>query len=245
MEIIRHSADPHSTVKYIKSNLKFIGNITSYEVYFNDEEVPEMYRNVPDVYVYEGERKIQSITYNLILRDDENEREIWLSGANCGYSGSGPSATIQILQLLGIKFDYDRISNEKKIIEDNLVPYYDLNIVVFRPKDMLYLHREKLLKVKMSFKTADKKYKAKEALEQIGYIQPLRNLRADHDMVDDIDTYYFRDLPYSTEKEWAEYATNNALTLNRPYLKVDDESIKEIIENIGYTYNANFEIKTY
>ena len=57
MEILRYSADPHSTVKYIKANLEFIDNITSFEVYFNDEDIPEVYRNVPDVYVYDGKGK--------------------------------------------------------------------------------------------------------------------------------------------------------------------------------------------
>ncbi|WP_066066195.1 hypothetical protein [Neobacillus soli] len=245
MEIIRYCADPHSTVKYIKANLEFIDNITSFEVYFNDEDIPEVYRNVPDVYVYDGKRESQNRNYTLILRDDENEKEFWFSGATCGYGGSGPSATKQILQILGIKFDYNRISDEKKIIEKNLVSYHDINLMVYRPKNMLSMRREKILKVKLSFKTAHQKYRAKAALKCIGYIQPLRNLIEEHDMVEDIDTFYFRDIPYSTEKEWAEYATNNALTLNRIYSKIQDETIKEIIENIGYSFNAKIEIKMY
>ena len=107
------------------------------------------------------------------------------------------------------------------------------------------MRREKILKVKLSFKNAHQKHRAKAALKHIGYMQPLRNLRETHDMVEDIDTLYFKDIPYSTQKEWAEYATNNALTLNRTFSKVDDETIKEIIENLSYIFNAKFEIKMY
>jgi hypothetical protein len=81
--------------------------------------------------------------------------------------------------------------------------------------------------------------------EQICYNQPLRNLRETREIVDDIKTYYFMELPYSAEKEWADYLTNNALTLKQPYDNVDNDSIKEIIENIGYNFNAKFEIISY
>lgn len=131
MEIIRYKSDPHTTVKFIKTNLEFFNSITSFEAYFNDEDIPEIYRNVPDVSLFEGKRENVGINYTLILKDDENDQEIWLSGANCGYGGSGPSATIKILQILGVKFDYDRISEEKKIIATNLKSYHDLNLVVY------------------------------------------------------------------------------------------------------------------
>lgn len=237
MGIIRYNGDPHSTVKYVKANLKFIGNITSFEVYFKNENLPLMYRNVPDVYVYDGMRENQNHDYTLILRDDEAKKETWLSGANCGYGGSGPGATKEILQLLGVKFDYNRISEEKIIIESNLVVHHDLNVLVLRPRDVERPIEQKLLKVKMSFNSAAEKYNAKIALKQIGYVQPTRG---EYDEVFESD-----ELPYSTEQEWAEYATNNSLTLNRAYEKISDKSIKEIIEHIGFDYNAKFVIKKY
>lgn len=237
MQIIRYAADPHSTVKYVKTNLEFIGNITSFEVYFDSDDIPKMYRNVPDVYVHDGKRENQTHDYSLILRDNEAEKETWLSGANCGYGGSGPGATTQILQLLGVKFDYNRISEEKKIIENDLIVHHDLNILILRPRDGRSLRTEKIMKVKMSLNTAADKYKAKQALKQIGYVQPLRG---EYD-----DNIEFGKLPYSTENEWAEYATNNTLTLNRAYEKINDETIKEIIELICFNRSARFEIKKY
>jgi hypothetical protein len=244
MSIVRYSSDPHSTVKYVKDNLELIGDITSFQVYFKDEDIPKQYRDVPEVYVFEGKVCDEKRTYQLILRDDDTDREFWFSGANCGYGGSGPSATHQILQLLGVKnFDYERISNEQKIIGNDLVKYHDLNIIIFRPQDLISINKEKVLKVKMTFNNADKKYKAKATLNNLGYVNPLNSYRSERELVGDIATYYFRELPYSTKHEWTEYATNNGLTLKRPYRKIDNETIKEIVENVCYDYNAKFEIK--
>ncbi|QGG47627.1 hypothetical protein [Heliorestis convoluta] len=243
MTIIRYSSDSHSTVKYIKNNLEFIGNITSFEAYFNDEDIPEIYRNVPDVYLVDGKRKDSSKNYTLILRDDENEQEIWLDGANCGYGGSGPCATVQILQTLGIKYDYERIHKEKIINEKNPVSFHDLNMIVYRPEDVIGIRQEKILKVKMSFEKAYQKYNTKKSLEQLGIIQPLSNFQHEHDNNGDIETYYFDNLPYSTKKEWADYTTNNALTLKQIYAKLDTETIEDIIRDISYNYSESIEVE--
>jgi len=39
--------------------------------------------------------------YNLILRDDGGN-EVWLSGCNCGYGGTGPHGTFEILKEVGL-----------------------------------------------------------------------------------------------------------------------------------------------
>ncbi|MDW0116104.1 hypothetical protein QTL97_04095 [Sporosarcina thermotolerans] len=244
MEIIRYSADPHSTVRYIKANLDLLDDVTSFEVYFNDEDIPEIYRNVPDIYLDNGKREFQLRNYTFILRNEDSEREIWLSGATCGYSGSGPSATIEILQLLGIKFNYDRITSEKKIIEKDLVTYHDLNIHIYRPTELWNSRGDKIFTAKMSFETAAQKYEAKKLIEQKGYLRPLIR-RSDYERIGEIEAYYFVNTPYSTRKEWPEYATNNTLTLNRAYSQIGVKTVKEIIENIGYAYNVKLGIETY
>lgn len=61
--------------------------------------IPGIYRNVPDIYESEGKMEIGTMNYTLIVRADEDEYEILLNGANCGYGGSGSSATTQILQV--------------------------------------------------------------------------------------------------------------------------------------------------
>lgn len=43
-------------VEWVKINVKFMGNILSFEVYKEECDVFEIYRNVFDFYVYEGNR---------------------------------------------------------------------------------------------------------------------------------------------------------------------------------------------
>mgnify|MGYP001558152792 CR=1 FL=1 len=42
-----------------------------------------------------------TVEYNLILKDDRGN-EVWLSGCNCGYGGTGPHGTYELLQKVGL-----------------------------------------------------------------------------------------------------------------------------------------------
>lgn len=238
MEVIRYSSDPLNTVKYMKEHLGFIDEVTGFEVYF-DEEVPDVYRNVPDVFFINRRREEKPKDYTFIVRNPKHE--VWLSGPTCGHGGSGPAATIEILKLLGIKYDYDRITREKRIVEWYPKVRHDLNMLVCR-MEAWGAPREKMFKVKMSFKTAERKFRAKSALKLIGDFVSLDLLiKAKEFAV--TDAYYFSDLDYSTEQEGEAYATNTAFTLTQPYAKLETEVIQEIIEEICKRYAAKYEFK--
>lgn len=241
MEIIRVNGAPNECVKQIKLNLPRVKNITEFEVYKDDEDIPTMYKKVPDVYVNEGERSETLRTYPLVLRDPEWEQEIWIEGANCGYSGSGPRATKDILQLCGIKIDYEQISKMDKLVMRNLNPVHDLNFVVCEAKDFLHLEEEKRFKVEMKFNTAHQKYEAREHVSLLGDIRPLRDLVMYEEKTEE---YYFR-LPYSTKGENYYSATNNVITISEAFKGLSDKVLCEIITEIGNRLQAKIRIIVY
>ncbi|HDR8250299.1 TPA: hypothetical protein QC119_005180 [Bacillus cereus] len=228
---------PHSAVEWVKANIKFMGNISGFEVYQDERDAPEIYRNVPDFYVYEGNRRDSQRNYHFILRDDEAEIETWLGGCNCGYGGGGPNGTKEILQIVGVKMDYDIISRQSIVKMKGLVPQHDLNFVIFKPLDKLYFQKEERLNVFFTFKTAYEKWSAKRAFEVLGNVHPLR------DVSSIVEELYNAHLPYSTEYEWYDYATNNGVVLSNRLANLSNESLTDLIENIAYKYNAKFEIK--
>lgn len=227
----------HSAVEWVKANVKFMGNISSFVVYKDECDIPEMYRDVPDFYVYEGNRQDSQRNYRFILRDEEREVETWLGGCNCGYSGSGPSATKEILQIVGIKMDYDIISRQSIVQMENLVPHHDLNLVIFKPLDNQHFQKEERMNVFLTFKSAYEKWEAKQAFEILGNVHPLRDVSSIKE-----ELYNVR-LSYSTECEWYDYATNNGMVLSNRLANLSNESLTDLIENIAYKYNAKFEIK--
>ena len=101
---------------------------------------------------------------------------------------------------------------------------------------------EKLFKFKMSFPSAERKFKAKSALRQIGDFQ-LLDVLVKSRIFDEVDAYYFSDLDYPTEQEVEPYATNTVLTLNKLYAKVPTELIKDIVEDVCNRYAAKYEFK--
>ncbi|MBT2606385.1 hypothetical protein J7E55_25810 [Bacillus sp. ISL-53] len=231
-----NNGSSHSAVDWVKANLKFIGDISSFEVYQDECDIPKMYRGAPDFYVYEGNRQDTQRNYHLILRDDEAEIETWLGGCNCGYSGGGPSATKEILQIVGVKIDYDVISQKKIVKMKNLKPCHDLNIVIFKPLDKMHYQKEELLNVFLTFKRAHEKWNAKRTFEVFGNAHPLRDLSPI------VEELYNARLPYSTENEWYDYTTNNGIVLSNPLANLNRKSLAGLIENIAYSYNTEFEI---
>lgn len=236
MIVHKYNGYAHSPVEWVKANLKFIGNISSFEVYQKEEDAPSIYRNTPDFYVYEGIRHDSNHSYQFIMRDDDAGVETWLGGCNCGYSGGGPNATKEILQIVGIKIDYDIIAKKNMVKMKNLTTHHDLNIVVFKPLDKLHFQKEELVHVFLRFKSAHEKWEAKRALEVIGNVQPLR------DSSPIIEELYHANLSYSTEKEWYDYSKNIGVVLPRALSDINDKFLAGIIEHIAYKYNAYFKI---
>ncbi|WP_342543322.1 hypothetical protein MHH33_07005 [Paenisporosarcina sp. FSL H8-0542] len=159
-------------------------------------------------------------------------------GGSCGYQGSGPGATKEILQIVGIKMDYNTISKQSIVKRSDLIPQHDLNIVVLKPKNCIHNRKEERLVVKMQFEKAHQKWQAKKMLEVLGDFQPLKD-----ESTSILEATYFTDLPYSKEHELYEYATNNGLLLNKPFHSLSNDTLTSIIENIGYKFNAGLYIR--
>ena len=228
LQKIRGTSD--ECVEKIKLLLPIIGDIKGFSVY-SDEFLPSKYKQIPEVSMYEGKIRHIESSYNLILRcSTDNPEEIWIESSNCGYSGSGPSATNQILQLLGVRnFNYEDIRKKKFIVEENVKAHHDLNFIVYKEDESE--EWEKILVVKMKFDKASNKWNSKDKLKVIGYFNPL-------DEVDyKLEKRYFK-LPYDTEHEWNEYKTNNSFTLHKHFTNISMEDLEKSIKEIAYRSNV-------
>lgn len=89
----------------------------------------------------------------------------------------------------------------------------------------------------MKFQNGHDKWQAKKAFQTLGYINPLpcRNEDEENDFV----------LPYSTSEEWADYATNNTLTLSNAVKMLDNTTLENMIKEICYEHSADFNIRCY
>lgn len=217
---------PGDSVRFAKSILPMLGKITEFEIYGPEESVPDRYANVPELHITDGKNETINATYHMILRDN-NGNELWLNGCSCGFSGDGPGAAIQILQLFGVRMDYFQVHQYDTLIQKNVEPVQDLNFVIFESRDRDPSERKKRLKIQLTFDRAHQKWKAKEAMKSLGFIQPLRNVID----LDQEETYYFR-LPYSTENEGYEYATNNALILHPSISSITNEQLADLINDV-------------
>ena len=79
------------TLEYVKNNLKHMRNIVEFKAFKDCGH--EYYDIINDTKCY----------YNLILSDDDYG-EFWLY-SNCGYNGTGPMTTCEILELVGLRED--------------------------------------------------------------------------------------------------------------------------------------------
>ncbi len=124
-----YSEVPNDSVEYIETILPLIGNIVEFEVFRNQEDT---------LYVIMENNEIKRYTF--ILKDDRGN-EFWLYTL-CGYEGSGPNATLKILQLLGIKDDY-KICKEgnNHIKKSNLNPIHKLNLLIAQNKGDSYSNK--------------------------------------------------------------------------------------------------------
>jgi len=201
-----YSEEPNDSVEYVKAILPLIGNIIEFEIFGNNEETP--YKGEEDFYYY-----------TFILRDDK-ENEIWLKTL-CGYSGSGPSATQEILQILGLKNNYN-ITNRNYIKEVNLLPAHNLNLLITRSFNEA-TEKEHLFWASLSFPYASNLFNAKNILKCFGINNPIRT--------DRIGSYGFLE-DFISKNEWAKYATNSILTFYNDYNALSQTNLKTIIKVI-------------
>jgi len=130
-------------IAFVRGMLNIVGNIKGFEVYYVNE--PE---RIPQRYIipYTDEHGTRVHQYNLILKFDD-EQELWIVNATCGYGGGGPGKTKEILQLCGVKMDYSTISDEKQIIRE-VTPHHDLNFVVCVPLMNTFIKKRNCLKLR-------------------------------------------------------------------------------------------------
>lgn len=195
---------------YVKAMLNKIGEVKEFKVFFEDTdpyfEIEDGYKNY----------------YHFILKDD-NENEFWID-TNCGYGGTGPSHTKQILQLVGARGDY-KIDKKRKIHEKNLELNHDLNMLVIL-NDYFNL-KEKyriLFRVEARFNNSTSRFKLVEFLEALGNLHP--------HILDDVRfSKYFKDYDY-VDNSLGQYKVNNILFLSRHLKNISIENLKELLETI-------------
>ncbi|UVI32004.1 hypothetical protein [Paenibacillus spongiae] len=240
MSVLRIDGASLECVEKVIRHLEDIGNIERFSVF--SENIPEPYKDVSNCYISHGQRNEIKTAYSLILECLDSDQEVWIEGAACGYSGTGPNCTIEILQILGVRMDFKRIISEKWIQNEEVVLEHDLNLIIRqRNKDQedADLNNEKLIKVMMKFKNPFDKWKSKEMLKMIGCIQPLRLFGGN-----EAESYYFR-VPYHTVQEMSKHTTSNVLTLHERLENIDVEHLNNLIQQIGYEHNAEMTSRIY
>lgn len=88
------------SLDYFKEHRHELGEIISIFVYFNDLDaaIANFYTVSESIYSkWDNMTGIE--TAHLVLRDS-NGKEMWLTGCNCGYIGTGPRGTTQLLKSL-------------------------------------------------------------------------------------------------------------------------------------------------
>lgn len=194
------------TLEYVKNNLNRMGNIVEFKA-FKDEE-HDYYDIINDNKCY----------YNLILSDD-NCGEFWLD-SNCGYSGTGPGMTCEILELVGLRGNYGIFSN-KKVHEYDLEPNYDLNVLVV---ELDYSDEYKIdFLSQIKFSNAYERYKLVESLKVLGNVYNL------HREEGRFNKYFVNS---DVEQGYGEYGVNQILFLDKPLQSKNSKNIRAIIENI-------------
>lgn len=218
-----HSVSPDNIVRHIEYILPMFGNLKEFEVFRNYEDTP--YQSIED-----NER----VKYSFILKDDNNN-EFWLNSL-CGYSGSGPKATLKILQLLGIKQDYN-VCQEGivHIKQKNLKPILELNILIAKNKSLSFDRDvEFLFMSTIEFKYAHQKSDFIKALKSLGYMQHVipenRELFEKAAAFDGLVTPNFEYY----------YYTNNIFTFNSVFKDFSSDQIQVIVKTLVQSNGGDF-----
>ncbi|MGL4731552.1 MAG: hypothetical protein ACRCW0_08205 [Clostridium sp.] len=219
-----HDGSPDNIVKHIEYILPMFGNVKEFEVFRNYEDTP--YQSVED-----DER----VKYTFILKDDNNN-EFWINSL-CGYSGSGPNATLKILQLLGIKQDFN-VCKEGilHIKQRNLKPIHKLNLLISKDKSSSFSRDEQefLFMSTIDFKYAHQKSNFIKALKSLGYMQHvIPENRGFFEKADAFDGLVTPTFEYY-------YYTNNIFTFNRVFKGFLSDQIQVILETFAKNNGGDF-----
>lgn len=200
--------DCYEAYDYVKAMIGKIGIIKEFEVFFEDTN--------PYYEIVGGYKEY----YHFILRDD-NDNEFWID-TNCGYSGTGPSFTEKILQLLGLREDYN-ITRKKVIYEKDLKFNHDLNVLVVS-NDLHFDEYKIWFMLELKFNNAETRLKTIDALKTLGNITSL-NINEER------FNKYFYDNKY-IDNSFGEYKVNNIFFLNRNLNEIKVKDLQTILNTM-------------
>jgi len=224
-----YNGSPDITERYVKNILPLISNIKEFEVFRNCEESPYL--------VIEDNERLR---YTFILKDDM-DNELWLYTL-CGYHGSGPNATLKILQLLGVKEDYSICEEGMNHIKQrNVKPVHKLNLLTSQDKSIKYSDdiEEFHFLAEIDFKFAYQKSNFIKALESFGYLQHVTSVDKQFFAM----AYVFDELDTPSPAYEYYYYTNNIIKFNQSFKDFSSEQIQIILEALTKHYGGEFKKK--
>lgn len=207
MRFISGKVGCYDSLKYAKNIVDKIGNIVKFEA-FSEEKTP-----------YYEDFGIEKYYYNFIVFDDEGN-EVWFD-TNCGYRGSKPSVTEQILQFFGVRNEYE-IYTKKKIKEENLKVINDLNILVMRNNRNTNINKE-LLMIKIKPNKAKDRYNVIKGLENIGTFKTYEKKMTEYEL-------RFKSL--YEDNSFGEFGVNKLFFISQSLKELNIEDIKKVFETI-------------
>ncbi len=210
---------------YVKAMIGKMGNIKEFRAFRNDTD--------PYFEVEDGYKQY----YHLILIDDKGN-EFWVD-TNCGYSGTGPSFTEKILQLIGVRQNYT-VDKKEIIHEKDLELNHDMNLLAVLGDYNNSKEKYKILfMLEATFNNAALRFKTLEALKTLGNVHP-------YNMDDKRFNKYFENYKY-TDNSYGEYTVNNTLFINKHLKNMHINNIVEILNTMfvsicGYSCEIDFRI---
>jgi len=203
---------------YVKAMIGKMGNIKEFKAFRNDTDP---YFEIEDEYKQ---------YYHLILIDDR-ENEFWID-TNCGYSGTGPSFTEKILQLIGARENYN-IDKKEIIHEKDLELNNNLNVLVARRNFHNSKEKYKILfMLEARFNNAALRFKTVKALETLGNINS-------HNVNDQRFNKYFNDYNY-IDRSCGQYTINNILFINKHLKNISIDDLRTILNTMFVSICGDF-----
>lgn len=203
---------------YVKAMIGKMGNIKEFKAFCNDTD--------PYFEIEDGYKQY----YHLILIDDR-KNEFWID-TNCGYSGTGPSFTEQILQLIGARENYN-VEKNKIIHEKNLELNNNLNVLVVL--NDFYNTKEEykiLFMVEAKFNNAALRFKTFSALETLGEVYS-------NSVNDRNFNKYFGGYNY-IDNSSGQYKVNNILFINKHLKNISINHLREILNTMFVSICGDF-----
>ncbi|WP_434510092.1 hypothetical protein [Desulfitobacterium sp. AusDCA] len=185
---MRYKYNGTETKEFVRSILPLISDICKFQVF----------REAKDSSFVSIEDGIET-RYTFIL-EDEKGNEVWLNTL-CGYGGGSPRETVAILQLLGIREDFDiLVEGNDHIVVENLQPNHSLNFLIMAQENPVILFNAR-------FKTAADRLNVMRSLGCFGLMAGVNKDNELSDFFTFEDTYFVDD-----------YAVNQRFYLDQGFI---------------------------